>query len=109
MERERERMTAPFVVHHVERISFLAVFFSLSLLIADADVFSLPLSLSLSPDISSSNHARPTLTYREKSAYTHSLTYSLKRSVMRRSTYIQKKRNDVKLSATYSEIRHVKP
>jgi hypothetical protein len=25
--KERERMTAPFVVHHVERISFLSVFF----------------------------------------------------------------------------------
>jgi hypothetical protein len=47
-------------------------FFSLSLLIANADAF---LSLSLS-DISSSSRARPTLTYREKSAYTHTHSHT---------------------------------
>ncbi len=42
----KERMTASFVVHHVERISFLSIFFSLSRLIADADAFFFSLSLS---------------------------------------------------------------
>ena len=83
---EKERMTtAPFVVHHVERISFLSGFFlSLSLSLSDARS---PLSLPLA-DISSSGRARPMLTYREKSACTPSsyLLEGSRRSVMRRST-----------------------
>ncbi len=49
VEREREsaRMTASFVVHHVERILFLLFFFSLSRLVTDVDAFSLSLSHTL--------------------------------------------------------------
>jgi hypothetical protein len=76
-------------------------FFSLSLLIANADAFSLSLS-----DISSSSRARPMLTYKEKSAYTHN--HILTQTLGHASIHIYTE-NDVKLSAAYSKIRHVKP
>lgn len=82
--KERERITAPFVVHHVERISFLSVFF-----LAFSSHFWCIFSLSLS-DISSSSRARPTLTYREKSAYTHSHTHSNARSCVDPHIYKKK-------------------
>ena len=88
-EQERERIAAPFVVHHVERILFLL----LSLLIANADAFAPSLSLS---DISSSSRARPTLTYEEKSAYIH--THILTQTLGHASFHIYAE-NDVKLLA----------
>jgi hypothetical protein len=68
----KERMTASFVVHHVERILFLSVFFSRFLVL----LLMLMRFLSL-PDISSSNSNRPTLTYKREKVPTHIQIYIL--------------------------------
>ena len=107
-ERESERVTASFVVHHVERILFLSFFSrSLLLLLMLMRFFFLARALSLSSDVSSSKNDHPTLTYEreKKSAYTHILTHSKARSCVDLK-YIE---NDAKLSAAYCGIRHAEP
>lgn len=82
--KERERITAPFVVHHVERISFLSVFFSRFLFSFLMHFLSLPFRHIIKQPC-------PSYVNLSREKCLHTLTYSLKRSVMRRSTYIQKK------------------
>lgn len=92
-------MTAPFVVHHVERISFLSL----------SNAFFLSLSFSLCLFQTYHQAVAPALCVnlsREKCPHTHILSQRLGHASIYRE---REKEKDVKLSIAHEEIRHVKP